>query len=1026
MTRPASPEPAAKAHDQAIGRALVARGRLSETDLRDALGEATRGNRRLAQVLVERGRVGPDEIRDVSRELGSGRIARAPLAPTALEAPPRPPRVPTASGRLRSDSGRLRPRQEAGDLVGRYRLVEQIGRGGMGVVWRAWDPSLAREVAVKLLGGPGSTVTDQHRLRFEREARTAARLRHPGIVTVHEVAHEDDRSWIVMDLVVGASFEARLKSNDLPRRRAVELVREVALALVHAHAEGVVHRDVKPENILVDAEGQARLTDFGLARRLDDDRLTVTGQVLGTPAYMAPEQAGRGDGIGPPADVYATGGVLYRVLTGRPPLDGDLSFAEAMRRILYVPPPPPRSLDASIHPDLETIVLRCLAKEPADRYPSIEALADDLGHFLDGKVIAARPDGRAVRARRWARDNPKAAALAATLATVLLVAAVAGVLVLGAWRRRDASLRAAFAADARRAADTAQAAFDEARARPASTEAADHDELLGLALRAVQTSATLHALAPDDADARRRAFEAAMACGEVARRAEQWSLAASAYDAAGDLEVDALAVGVALRELDDARRARRAGRLAAADAIIAEARRGDLALRPGGRDDAVFELVRIADPVVVARLAAELERVTDDLDGPLREAWVQAATPTAAERAADDSGEVAAAVSAMETALEERLAPLDGGRLGEASREAFEEAGVRLAARVGGRQRKRERSAVLALAARLQEAAVDRERFITARVCCEALGRIGIRAGALRPLGRYVLTEADPLRAVPAGIALCLLGGEDAERILLAARWRFGRSGTFWRQVSRWLDRTGVDTGLEEETAVGYLERAKVRVSKDRNEEAVADLDRAIELEPELAEAWRERGYVRSRLKDYERAIADLSRALELDPDDASAWFHRGYTYGRKNELGASVADMSRCLELDPLYVKAWRYRATANAMRGEDEAAIADFTRALELDPSYAGAWEGRGFSLTKAGDFEGARSDFDRAISLDPRYFKPWGGRAQAREYLGDLEGAVSDLERCVELSEPDDERLDRLKAKIAQLRDQLRRRE
>ncbi len=311
--------------------------------------------------------------------------------------------------------------------LGRYRLGEPLGRGGMGLVFRAHDPELGRDVAIKVLH---ADVADQRQLRrFEREATAAARLRHPGIVGVHEVGRDErGRPYIVMDLVGGPSLESLLACSRLPPRRLAEIVRDVAAALQHAHGEGVIHRDVKPENVLIDrATGQPRLVDFGLVREIDsDERLTRTGQVVGTPSYMAPEQAGAsGVGeLGPATDVYGLGGLLYRGLSGRPPFVHDEIVALVVM-VLETPPTPPRSIDPSVPAPLEAITLRCLAKDPAERYRSAEEVVHELERFLRGESIEASSPGAVSRLVERLRRNRSGVALALGLVVSIAVAATA-------------------------------------------------------------------------------------------------------------------------------------------------------------------------------------------------------------------------------------------------------------------------------------------------------------------------------------------------------------------------------------------------------------------------------------------------------------------------------------------------------------------------------------------------------------------------------------------------------------------------
>ncbi|MCW5557977.1 MAG: serine/threonine protein kinase, partial [Verrucomicrobiae bacterium] len=259
-----------------------------------------------------------------------------------------------------------------GRWLGGYELLEELGRGGMGVVFRARQPGLGREVAVKLLRD-AALAGGTERRRFQAEAASAARLNHPHIVAIHQVGTADGRPFLVMELVAGHNLAELTRDGPLSARQAADLTAQLADAVQHAHARGVLHRDLKPSNVLLDAAGAPRLTDFGLARPLDtDSSITVPGQVLGTPGYLAPEQARGAAGAGPPADVYGLGALLFHLLTGRAPFVA-ASAAEALAQVLNEEPLSPHLLNPAVPPDVAAVCLRCLRKEPGKRYASAAA-----------------------------------------------------------------------------------------------------------------------------------------------------------------------------------------------------------------------------------------------------------------------------------------------------------------------------------------------------------------------------------------------------------------------------------------------------------------------------------------------------------------------------------------------------------------------------------------------------------------------------------------------------------------------------
>ena len=342
-----------------------------------------------------------------------------------------------------------------------YVIEAELGRGGMGVVYKARQVGLNRLVALKMVLAGTHAKTDDL-LRFLAEAETAAHLRHHGIVQIFESGRAGGLPYFTLEFVDGGSLADRLAGGPLPPADAARVALQLAEAAAHAHSAGVVHRDLKPSNILMTADGTPKITDFGLARRLEAGAgLTRTGAVIGTPAYMSPEQA-RGDlkTVGPLGDVYSLGAVLYEMLTGRPPFRADNAM-NTLSLVLNAAPPRPRSANGAIPRDLETIALRCLEKEPGKRYASAGALADDLRRFLDGRAILARRASAAEKLRRWARRNPAVASLTAAV----FLSLAAGVVVSSVLAVR-ASDSARDARDARgRAEANAAAAQDAERDR---------------------------------------------------------------------------------------------------------------------------------------------------------------------------------------------------------------------------------------------------------------------------------------------------------------------------------------------------------------------------------------------------------------------------------------------------------------------------------------------------------------------------------------------------------------------------------
>ncbi|HTH47248.1 MAG TPA: serine/threonine-protein kinase, partial [Candidatus Limnocylindria bacterium] len=306
---------------------------------------------------------------------------------------------------------------------GDYEVQAEIARGGMGVVYRARQVSLNRMVALKLIL-TGQFAGEDEVKRFRAEAEAAANLDHPNIVPIYDVGQVEGRHFFSMKLIEGRSLAERVRNGARDPVDSARLMQKVAAAIHYAHQRGVLHRDLKPANILVDAQGEPQVTDFGLARRIGvDSGLTQTGAVFGTPAFMPPEQADDPRRLTVAADVYSLGAILYDLLSGRPPFEAPTPV-ETVMMVRDQEPTSLRSLRPEIARDLETICLKCLQKEPAKRYASALALAEDLERYLQGEPILARPVGPAERVWRWARRRPVVAALSCAVILLLLVVVI--------------------------------------------------------------------------------------------------------------------------------------------------------------------------------------------------------------------------------------------------------------------------------------------------------------------------------------------------------------------------------------------------------------------------------------------------------------------------------------------------------------------------------------------------------------------------------------------------------------------------
>jgi len=402
-----------------------------------------------------------DAVRELARPGPAGKPAVGEQT-VAHEGP-----APTGEGEATLAPGEQRPAATPLGTVryfGDYELLEELARGGMGVVYKARQVKLNRIVAVKMILA-GQLASPAAVQRFYAEAEAAAGLDHPNIVAIHQVGEHEGQHYFSMDYVDGKSLAAIVRERPLAPMQAARYVNIIAAAIQHAHDKGILHRDLKPSNVLIDRADQPRVTDFGLAKRHEGGEvarsersegrdpdgqharrfaqgvppkadLTATGQVLGTPGYMPPEQA-RGERVGPWADVYSLGAILYELLTGRAPFVAG-NMLDTLAKVLNEEPVSPRRLQPGVPRDLETICLKCLQKEPAARYASAEALAEDLRRCQAGEPIVARPVGRVERAVKWARRHP-ARATAALLVVALLAVIGVGAAFASLWVDADSA-----------------------------------------------------------------------------------------------------------------------------------------------------------------------------------------------------------------------------------------------------------------------------------------------------------------------------------------------------------------------------------------------------------------------------------------------------------------------------------------------------------------------------------------------------------------------------------------------------------
>ena len=913
--------------------------------------------------------------------------------------------------------------------LGPYTLERELARGGMGAVWVARRPGLDREVALKLLLGEDQAQVE----RFRTEARIAARLRHPGIVAIHDVGEDRGKHYLVMDLIKGQSLHARLEQGPLDPRQAVELCAKLARALAYAHAQAVLHRDLKPHNVLLDERGEPLLTDFGLAKDAgQEEGLTRTGQVMGTPAYMAPEQAeGQPDLIDRRTDVYGLGATLYELLTGRPPFAASTRMA-LIAAVLTKPPASPRALRPQVDRDLETIVLRCLEKEQEARYPSAVALAEDLERWLRDEPILARRPGPLERLARWRRRNRGLArALGAGAAAILLAAGLSGAALLEARLAREESARAErerLAGEARREllAGQAQAAnlASGAATGPLSTEdrARAAEPLLAPRLLAFAAAQRWHATAPQDPAAAAARLEAGLALGAAALEARQWALAELAYADAAGLEHPRREEGAAGQRQVRAEREQSAlERQREARRVLDEVQEGAHRERTDGLTSAVFALVRLPEVEVVDEVCARLDQVTQAHRAATR-AFYLAARPTP-----EELGLGWPRVEGLEAALEawlERGEPERGlPALRAAETTAARRARALLRSDVKGQRVDHRvdlaREQAQELARRGMPHGLD-----LAQVCCETLGRLGRstleRCGRLRraeeTLSTYLLVEAHPGQALRAALALARLevpAARDALKVVL------GLHGAESPLAAQLLDTpelrallgagspaapARVDVSREAPSGTEATTRqALALVAEGQIPQALGLLSEALDAArtlPARAHLQEVRLRVLLEARQTELVRPLLEELLQGDQNHAPWWLLRGVARRLDDELGPARQDLERALELAPRWVEPRVQLAEVLIRAGDLESASRFVDEALGLEPENALALSARAVVRRGRRDLRGALADARRAVELEPHLGEGWLRLAKLSAEADDLPGAEQAFARVLRM--------------------------
>jgi len=846
---------------------------------------------------------------------------------------------------------------------GRYRELDEIGRGAAGAVYRAYDAELGRWVALKVLV-QSEWVSPGARERFRREGRAMAGLAHPNVVTVYDVGEDHGRPYLVMELVEGGSLAA-LMSGRAPLKSVVGVLEQAARGVAAAHERGIVHRDLKPGNILVARDGRAKVGDFGLAHiaRAAAD-LTRTGTAVGTPLYMAPEQAmGRLHAISARTDVYALGVILYEILAGKPPHVAD-TVTDLYLKIVNEDPAPPRDVNPSAPRDLETVCLKAMQKDPLRRYPGGREFADDLARWASGEPVQARR--AAFSARLMRAVARRKAAVGASMVAALALAAISGVLAVK-WRD-DARLRHERAGEAARGRMREEA---EARARThlesgrrvveqmrlAKQEwSCDRDKLLGLAERAQTEYEKALREVPDHPEALLGVGRAWAETGD-AKKARVWferSIAASPQFAAPVLE---------------------RARLLLDDYVMSRMR--------AERDGRVPEDM----PDLRRRIREDIERVRESTRGSPEAHFGDAVLAYADEQYDEAVRKFAAYLLQAPTdanALFWHGTALNCIDRHEEALQYFDRA-LRFNAR----------SAVA---------------YVNRGIARHAVGRF---AEAIDDYGKAVEIAPATLEAYFGRASSHLMRGDadsarrDLDQALqLHPGWAMAMNARGLVREAEG-DRAGARADYEDAIAMlptlpnAYVNRGNLKLEDGDVRGAIADFGEALRLDPRRTNALVNRSRAHLEAGDRESARSDLDEAIRLRPRFAEAYVNRSALRREAGDLDGALNDAAEAVRLAPWMSAAVRARGIARAARGDVDGALADYAEAMKLDPRDGSPYYNRALLQLNRRRYDDALADYDRALALEPRHAAAYVNRGALRDARGDPAGALADYERAIALA-------------------------